>query len=279
MDPARVGPPRRPAPAGRAGRPGLMRALARLVARADGRAARPWSSCTAKHHFCCARPRPTVVSPRCTSSAGRPAHSPGTICGWRSRWARSGGPGAQRRRVHRPTGPAGAVSRMAVRAVVHAGATLHWLPEQLVAATGCAHLAESKIELAAGASLRWRDELICGRYGEAPGGAVVHTRSTTRVGHCCASPWRWDRRRRAGPARRCSAVPRHRVTAGGRPGATRRTSHRRWQRRSAAAGRWAGHCGPPPPRRAHPARPPHGLTGRVRHRGCSSGCWSSGRCS
>ncbi|MET8464620.1 urease accessory protein UreD, partial [Micromonospora zamorensis] len=40
---------------------------------------------------------------------------------------------------------------------------------------GCAHLAESRVAVAAGASLRWRDELICGRYGEAPGGAVVHT--------------------------------------------------------------------------------------------------------
>ena len=72
-------------------------------------------------------------------------------------------------------GRPGAVSRMVVRAVVHAGATLHWLPEQLVAAAGCAHLAEAHIDLAAGASLRWRDELICGRFGEAPGSAVVHT--------------------------------------------------------------------------------------------------------
>jgi urease accessory protein len=60
--------------------------------------------------------------------------------------------------------------------VVHDGGALHWLPEQLVAAAGCAHLAESRVELAAGARLTWRDEVICGRYGEAPGGAVVHTR-------------------------------------------------------------------------------------------------------
>ncbi|NJC12520.1 urease accessory protein [Micromonospora profundi] len=72
-------------------------------------------------------------------------------------------------------GRPGAVSWMVVRAAVHAGATLHWLPEQLVAAAGCAHLAEAHIDLAAGASLRWRDELICGRFGEAPGSAVVHT--------------------------------------------------------------------------------------------------------
>ncbi|MFI6271578.1 hypothetical protein [Micromonospora zamorensis] len=37
LDPARAGPPRGPAPARRTGRTGLMRALARLVAQADGR--------------------------------------------------------------------------------------------------------------------------------------------------------------------------------------------------------------------------------------------------
>ncbi|NJP30955.1 urease accessory protein UreD [Micromonospora thermarum] len=68
-----------------------------------------------------------------------------------------------------------ATSRMLVRAVVAAGAALHWLPEQLVAAAGCAHVAESRISVADGGALSWRDELVCGRYGEEPGDAVVDT--------------------------------------------------------------------------------------------------------
>ncbi|MFC8850494.1 MULTISPECIES: urease accessory protein UreD [unclassified Micromonospora] len=72
-------------------------------------------------------------------------------------------------------GRPGAASRMRVHAVVQAGATLHWVPEQLVAAAGCDHIAEARVELAAGARLTWRDELICGRYGESPGDAVVRT--------------------------------------------------------------------------------------------------------
>ncbi|RKN39579.1 urease accessory protein UreD [Micromonospora endolithica] len=72
-------------------------------------------------------------------------------------------------------GRPGAVSRMRVRASVAEGASLHWLPEQLVAATGCAHLADSRVMVADGGTLLWRDELICGRYGEQPGDVVVRT--------------------------------------------------------------------------------------------------------
>ncbi|WP_428965156.1 urease accessory protein UreD [Micromonospora fluostatini] len=72
-------------------------------------------------------------------------------------------------------GRAGATSRMVVSARVHSGAALHWLPEQTVAAAGCAHLAESRVEVAEGATLTWRDELICGRHAEDPGDAVLHT--------------------------------------------------------------------------------------------------------
>ncbi|MFY1584790.1 urease accessory protein UreD [Micromonospora sp. WMMD734] len=72
-------------------------------------------------------------------------------------------------------GRAGAVSRMRVEAVVHDGGTLHWLPEQLVAAAGCDHVAESRVTLAEGARLLWREELVCGRYGEPAGDVVVAT--------------------------------------------------------------------------------------------------------
>ncbi|GIJ78856.1 urease accessory protein [Micromonospora phaseoli] len=72
-------------------------------------------------------------------------------------------------------GHPGAVSRMLVRATVSEGATLHWLPEQLVAAAGCAHVADSQVDVAEGAILHWRDELICGRHHERPGDAEVNT--------------------------------------------------------------------------------------------------------
>ncbi len=67
------------------------------------------------------------------------------------------------------------VSRMLVRARVAADAVLHWLPEQLVAAAGCAHVTESQVDVAEGGVLHWRDELICGRHGEQPGHAEIHT--------------------------------------------------------------------------------------------------------
>ncbi|WP_341715869.1 urease accessory protein UreD [Micromonospora sp. FIMYZ51] len=72
-------------------------------------------------------------------------------------------------------GRPGAVSRMLVRATVAADAELHWLPEQLVAAAGCAHVADAQVDVAEGGTLHWRDELICGRHGEQPGHAEVNT--------------------------------------------------------------------------------------------------------
>jgi len=70
-------------------------------------------------------------------------------------------------------GPAGATSRVAVVARVAAGGRLAWLPEPLVAASRCRHTATGRVTLAEGAALVWRDELVCGRYGEAPGDVTV----------------------------------------------------------------------------------------------------------
>lgn len=70
-------------------------------------------------------------------------------------------------------GPDGAASRVEVHATVAAGGRLAWLPEPLVAAAGCRHHAGGRVDLAEGARLTWRDELVCGRSGEAPGDAVV----------------------------------------------------------------------------------------------------------
>jgi urease accessory protein len=69
----------------------------------------------------------------------------------------------------------GAASRFVVQASVGAGAVLHWLPEPTVAAAGCHHVARATVDVAEGGALRWRDELVCGRYGEAPGAVTVTT--------------------------------------------------------------------------------------------------------
>src|SRR5205807_10459980 len=62
----------------------------------------------------------------------------------------------------------GTPSRFVVAVTVAAGGSLRWLPEQTVAAAGCHHATVATVELADGAALVWRDELVCGRYGEAP---------------------------------------------------------------------------------------------------------------
>jgi urease accessory protein len=69
----------------------------------------------------------------------------------------------------------GAPSRFEVAVTVAAGGALAWLPEPTVAAAGCHHLVTASVDLAEGATLRWRDELICGRYGEPSGAATVTT--------------------------------------------------------------------------------------------------------
>lgn len=69
----------------------------------------------------------------------------------------------------------GSPSHTLVRATVAAGGHLDWLPEPLIAAARCRHEALTRITLDEGASLRWRDELVCGRHGEDPGDASVIT--------------------------------------------------------------------------------------------------------
>lgn len=64
-------------------------------------------------------------------------------------------------------------SHTEVAATVAAGATLHWLPEPLIAAHGCRHQATAEIDVAEGGHLLWRDELVCGRHGEAGGDAIT----------------------------------------------------------------------------------------------------------
>lgn len=66
-------------------------------------------------------------------------------------------------------GPGGGPSTMGTVLDVGRGATLRWLPEPTIAVRGCDHRARTRIRLRAGATLVWRDEVVLGRHGEAPG--------------------------------------------------------------------------------------------------------------
>jgi len=72
-------------------------------------------------------------------------------------------------------GAGGERSRLEMVVQVAAGGWLRWLPEPLIAATGCHHLSRSTVELARGAGLVWREELVCGRHGEPAGDATLET--------------------------------------------------------------------------------------------------------
>jgi urease accessory protein len=69
-------------------------------------------------------------------------------------------------------------SRFDIQATVAAGGELRWLPEPLIAAAGCDHVATTRVEVAEGGSLLWRDDLVCGRHHEESGD--VHMDVTIR---------------------------------------------------------------------------------------------------
>ncbi|HEX2774039.1 MAG TPA: urease accessory protein UreD [Micromonosporaceae bacterium] len=77
-------------------------------------------------------------------------------------------------------GSTGDQSRFEVYATIADGGRLRWLPEPLIGAAGCDHLSTSTVELAEGAALVWREELVCGRHGEPVGD--VRLRLTARYG-------------------------------------------------------------------------------------------------
>ncbi|BCY13707.1 urease accessory protein UreD [Actinoplanes sp. L3-i22] len=66
-------------------------------------------------------------------------------------------------------------SRLTITATVAAGGTLRWIPEPLIAAAGCDHVAVTRVAVEAGGSLLWRDDLVCGRHGETSGDFVADT--------------------------------------------------------------------------------------------------------
>jgi urease accessory protein len=66
-------------------------------------------------------------------------------------------------------GPCGAPSRMSTLVRVDDGATLIWLAQPVIAATECHHVNDIRVQLAAGARLLLREQLVLGRHGERPG--------------------------------------------------------------------------------------------------------------
>jgi len=72
-------------------------------------------------------------------------------------------------------GRGGAPSCLTVDVTVAEDGDLHWLPEPLIAARGCRHHTASTVDLAEGARLMWRDELVCGRHREPSGDATLST--------------------------------------------------------------------------------------------------------
>nr|WP_298413096.1 urease accessory protein UreD [uncultured Halomonas sp.] len=74
-------------------------------------------------------------------------------------------------------GPRGGRSRMHINVVVGEDATFVWLPEPIIAAQGCDHEHDVRVQLEPGARLAMREETLLGRYRELPG----NFRTTLRV--------------------------------------------------------------------------------------------------
>jgi urease accessory protein len=78
-------------------------------------------------------------------------------------------------------GPHGGASALRITARVGPGGRLDFAPQPAVAAAGCDHRTAARIELAAGASLRWREEIVLGRHGE-PSGRCASRLDVTLAG-------------------------------------------------------------------------------------------------
>jgi urease accessory protein len=73
-------------------------------------------------------------------------------------------------------GADGGESVLAVRASVAPGGALEYLPEPMVVADGARHTTDIQVELAAGATLVLRDEIVLGRHGERGGACRTRLR-------------------------------------------------------------------------------------------------------
>ncbi|MEH0421608.1 urease accessory protein UreD [Streptomyces sp. B21-083] len=77
-------------------------------------------------------------------------------------------------------GQAKGEARYDVRIEVADGGELRWLPEQLICAQGSELYVGTRVDLAPGARLVFREEQVLGRFGEEPG--RLSSRLTVRVG-------------------------------------------------------------------------------------------------
>ena len=76
-------------------------------------------------------------------------------------------------------GPSGAASSLQVRARVEG--SLRWEPEPTILVAGCDHRMTTKIDLAAGATLEWREVVVLGRHDE-PTGSLLQRLHVDRDG-------------------------------------------------------------------------------------------------
>jgi urease accessory protein len=60
-------------------------------------------------------------------------------------------------------------SQFSIRARIGAGGRLNWMPEPIVPIAGSLHRVTAEIEIATGGAVAWREEIMLGRHGEAPG--------------------------------------------------------------------------------------------------------------
>lgn len=100
-------------------------------------------------------------------------------------------------------GQAKGEARYDVRIAVADGGELRWLPEQLICAQGSELYVATRVDLAPGARLVFREEQVLGRSGEEPG--RLGSRLTVRVGGASSS------------TRSCPAVPERRAAGTGPP--------------------------------------------------------------
>ena len=74
-------------------------------------------------------------------------------------------------------GADGAESVLAVQASVAPGGVLEYLPEPMVVADGARHTTDVRVDLASGATLVLRDEVVLGRHGERGGACRTRLRA------------------------------------------------------------------------------------------------------
>jgi urease accessory protein len=150
----------------------LMRAFARIVAEADGRGRTRLAVLRGEAPLLLRRTGPRTGGGVTVHLVGGAA---GPLRGDDLRLEIEVGPGARLdlRSVAAALALPGRAgeppSRLEIRAEVAAGASLRWLPEPLIAAAGCHHLAVTDVRAVDGAALVWRDDVVCGRHGEASG--------------------------------------------------------------------------------------------------------------